>query len=144
MIFLPGGDEFDEIAAFQRAVDNFIVGYDTTEWVEHRVEDQSLQRSFGVAFRSRDSADDGVEYLRYALPCLSTGADYVGAVTTKKIHNLILHFFRFGTVKVYLVDHGDYLKIIVDGHVEIGYRLSLNALRGIYNQQRTLACRYRT
>ncbi len=42
MVFLAGGDKLYEIVRTDRTVDNFEIGYDSPERIEHGVEDQSL------------------------------------------------------------------------------------------------------
>ncbi len=45
-----------------------------------------------------------------------------------------------GAGQVDLVEHGDDGQIMVDGHVQVGQRLRLDALRGVDEQHRALAC----
>ena len=121
------------------AVDNLEIGDDATERVEYRVEDQRLQRCFRVALGSRYALHDGVEYLFHSLARLARGTDDILAVASQKVDNLILHLVGHGAGHVYLVDDGNNLQVVVDGHIEVRDGLSLYALRGIDHEQCSLA-----
>ncbi len=140
MILLAGADELYEVAGVERAVDNLEVGNDAAEWVEYRVENQGLERSFRVAFGRRDALYDGLQNVGHAHAGLARGADNLFGFAAEQVNNLVLDLFGFGRIEVAFVEHGYDFQVIVDGHVEIRYGLGLDALRGIDNEQSALAC----
>ena len=136
-------DELYLVALAQRAVHYLIVGYDAAVAVEHRVEDQRLQRCLGVALRRRDAVDDGVQNLRHAHARLAAGAQYLLALAAQQLDYLVLHHLGHGRVEVALIDDRYDGQVVLDGHVEIRYRLRLDALRAVHDEQCALARRYR-
>ena len=143
MILFAGSNKFHEVVFADSSVFDFEICDDSSERVEHRVENQSLQRSFGVAFRSGNALDYGAENFRHTQSGLTARAKYVFTLAAEQIYNLILNLVGLGTVKVHLVYDRNNLKVIFNGHIEVRYSLGLNALRGVDNQQRALACGYR-
>ena len=139
MVFLARGHELHEIVFADGAVLDFEVGDDSAEGVEHRVEDKCLQRCRLVAFGCGDALDDGAKDFLDAGAGFSAGADNLFAAAAYEFHNLVLDFLGLCRIEVDLVDYGNNLQVVVDGHVEVGYCLCLYALRSVDNQQRTLA-----
>ena len=60
-VLLTRVDELHTIACADGAVLHLEVGNDAAERVEHRVEDQGLQRGLRVALGRRDAVNDGIE-----------------------------------------------------------------------------------
>ena len=127
------------VALADRTVEDAEIGDDAAEGVEHRVEDQRLQRRLVVAFRGGDAVDDGFEHLLDALPRLARGEQNVFALAADQVDHLIGHLVDHRRVDVDLVEHGDDLQIVPDGQIEVRNRLRLNALRGVDHQQRPFA-----
>ena len=119
MIFLAGGHELYEIVLADGAVHYLEIGDDAAERIEHGVEYKRLERSVGVAFRSRHTLYYGLQYGRYTLAGLSAGADYFLAPASEKIDYLVLNFVGVGALEINLVDNGDNLQVGVDGHIEV-------------------------
>ena len=117
------------------------IGDNAAERVEHRVEDECLQRCVIVSLGMRYAVNHGVEYLLHALASLTAGTYYVAWFAPNQIHNLVFHLVWHCARHVNLVYHRDYLKIMVNGHIQVGYGLSLHTLCGIHDEQRSLACR---
>ena len=128
MILLAGGDELHEIILFQSAVDNFKIGDDSSERIENRVENKGLQRSIGVPFRRWHTLYDSLKHIIDTHPGFAARPDNILAVATEKVNNLVFYFIGLGTVKVTLVDNRNYLQVVVDCHVEVGYGLGLDSL----------------
>ena len=63
--------ELHLITLTDSAVHNFKVGYNTSERVEHRVENQRLQGSLFIAYRVRYTLHYGIQDILYTLACLS-------------------------------------------------------------------------
>ena len=139
MVLLAGGEELHEIVLGDGAVENLEVGDDAAEGIEDGIEDESLQGSLGVSLGSRNAVYDGIEDFVDALACLAAGADDVVAVAAEQVHDLVLHLVGLGTLQVALVDDGDNLQVVVDGHVEVGNGLCLDALAGVDDEQCALA-----
>ena len=138
MVFFACGDEFHEVVCADGAVLYLEVG--GHRGVEHRVENQSLQRCVGIALWCGYALDDGPQDVGDAHAGLAAGAYYVGVVASEQLDNLVFDFLGVGRVEVALVEHGDDLEVVVDGHVEVRYCLGLYALGGVDDEQRALAC----
>ena len=123
------------LALADRAVEDAEIGDDAPEGVEHRVEDQCLQRSVRIALRLRNPLDDGFEHLFHAQSRFAGGAEDLVRVTTQQIDYLILHFVDHRRVHVDLVQYGNDLQVVLDSQVKVRYGLRLDTLRGIDHQQ---------
>ena len=143
MILFFGVDEFHKIVLADSAVHNLEVGNDAAEWIEHRVENQRLQRCIGVARRCRHALNNGIEHILYAKTGLAACAQHALGLAAQEVHYLVLHLVGVGAVEVHLVQHRNNLQAMVDCHIQVGDGLRLNTLRSINNQQRALACRNR-
>ena len=143
MILLPGRNEFYEIVGADSAVENLVIGDDAAEGIEHGVEDQGLKRSLGIPLRRRNSFHNRLQYLGNTHAGLAAGADHFLRIAAEKIDYLVFNLVGLCAVKVALVDHRDDLEIVVDGHVEIGDCLGLDALRGVDDEKSPFAGGYR-
>ena len=121
----------DMLALVDRAVEDAEIGDDAPEGVEHRVEDQCLQRSVRIALRLRNPLDDGFEHLFHAQSRFAGGAEDLVRVATQQIDYLILHFVDHRRVHVDLVQYGNDLQVVLDSQVKVRYGLRLDTLRGI-------------
>ncbi len=65
----------------------------------------------------------------------------VGGVETDDVLDLLLDPCRFGAGEVDLVQNGEDLEILIDGHIDIGQGLRLHALGGVDDQQGAFASR---
>ena len=139
LVFHSGGEELDLLALAYASVHDLAVGYHPAERVEHRVEDQGLQRRLRVAFRCGDLVHYRVEQRGHALA--GAGGDLVDllGLASQQLADLVGHELHLGGVHVYLVEHGDYLQPVVDGHVEVGDGLRLDALGRVHHEQRPFA-----
>ena len=142
VILLASVHKLHKIACGNLAVHNLEIGDDAAERVENRIENQRLKRCLRVAFWRRNHLHNALQNLIHALARLAAGRQNVVAVAADKVHNLVLHLFRHSVRKVDFIDDGDYLKIMLDGQIQVRNCLSLNALCGVDNEQRTLAGGY--
>ena len=135
-------EELHQVAFADASVHYFEIGNDASERVEHRVKNQRLQRSIGVAYGMGDTVDNSIEYLPYPFARLSAGTYDFGRVATNEVNYLVLHFVGHGRGHVNFVDNGNYLQVMVNSHIEVRDSLRLHPLRGIYHQQCTFAGSY--
>ena len=71
IIFHSGVEELHLVTLADSSVLYLEVGDDATEGVEHRVEDQCLQRCLVVTLGMRHTVHNSLEHILYALTCLS-------------------------------------------------------------------------
>ena len=135
VVFLLGVDEFHEVVGAYGAVHDAEIRHNAAERVEHRVEDKGLQRSFGVALGCGNAVHNGVEQVFHAVARFCAYGQYVVVAAADEFHNLVGDLFHHGVVEVYLVEHGNYLEVVVEGEVKVGDGLSLDALRGVHHEQ---------
>ena len=115
------------------------VSNDTTEGVEHGVEDQGLQWSLWVALRMGNTIDHSLQDIFYALTGLTRSTKDVLVLAADEIDNLVLYLFRHSRRHVYLVDNRNDFQVVLDSHVEVGDGLRLHTLGSIHDQERSLA-----
>ena len=139
MIFLGCVDKLHKVVLMDSAIEDFVIDNDTAEGVEHRVEDERLQRCLGVAFRCGNALDDSPHHFGNSHAGACAHAQDITGVAAQQLHNLVLHLIGVGALHVDFVDYWNDFQAIVDGHVEVADGLSLNALRGVYHQQCALA-----
>ena len=134
IIFLTGSNELHVITFADHPIFYLEISNDSPERIEYRVENQALQRSFRITFRSRNTFYNCVQYIFHAFSRLSTGTQNITPVTTQQVDDFIFNFFRHGTRQINLIQNRNNLQIILNCHVKIGYCLRLNSLRRIHNQ----------
>ena len=134
-----GGHHQHALALGEPAVDDPDVGDDAAVGVVDRVEDERAGRGIRVARRVRDLVDDDVEQLPHALPGLRGDLEHVARVAADDGGQLFRVALGLGGREVDLVEHRDDLEVRVDGQVEVGQRLRLDALRGVDEQDGALA-----
>ena len=127
------------VALAQRAVEDAEIGDDSAEGVEHRVEDQRLQRRALVARGSGNAVYDRFQHLFDAQSRLARCQQNILLPASYEVDHLILHLVDHRRIHVDLVQHGDDLQVVPHGEVEVRNRLRLNALRGVDHQQRPFA-----
>ena len=142
LVFLAGIEELHLVPLAYHAVDHLEVGYHTPEGIEHRVENQGLERSLGVALGSGETFYHRVQNGRYTLACLRAAQQDIIPVAAYQVHYLVADHVHHGRVHVYLVEYGNNLQVMIDGQVKIGYRLGLYALGSVHHQKCSLAGGY--
>ena len=141
LVFLARIEELHLVALADDTVLYLEVGNDAAEGVEHRVEDQGLERCVLVAFGMGNAFDDGRQNLFHAHARLARCTDNLFALAAQQFHDFVFHLVGHGAGHVTLVDDGDNLQVVLDGHVEVRDGLCLHALRGIHDEQRPFAGR---
>ncbi len=139
LVFHAGGEELHLVALTDAAVLDFEVGYNSAERVEYRVEDEGLERCLRVSLRCGDFLDYGIQNRSHPLSGTGGHLEHILRLAADQIADLVRNEFHLSRLHVYLVEHRDDLKSVVDGHVKVGDGLCLHALRCVHHQQRTLA-----
>ena len=89
--------------------------------------------------RGRDRLDDAVEKFGHALAGLAGDLEDVIDIAADERGDLLRVALRFGGRKIDLVQDRDDDQVTLDGHVEVGQSLGLDALGGIDQEDGTLA-----
>ena len=134
-----GGEHLDALAGLEGAVDDAHVGDHAAVGVVDGVEDHGAGRGLGVAVRGRDGLDDPVEQLGHALAGLARDLEDVVDVAADEGGDLLGVLLRLGGGQVDLVEDRDDGQVPLDGHVEVGQGLGLDALGGVDQEDRALA-----
>jgi hypothetical protein len=108
--------------------------------VVRRIEDERARRCVELARRRGDPLDDGVEHRVDTLPRLRRDAQHVRRVVADQVCDLGRRAVGVGLRQVDLVDDRDDLEVVLDREVRVRERLRLDALRGVDDEQRALAC----
>ena len=138
-VLLAGGHEAELVALFHGAVLDAEQDFDAAVGVEYRVENQGLQRRFGVALGGGHALADGIQDFLDADAGLARGVDDVVGVAADEVHDFVGHLLRHGVRQVDFVEHRNDFQVGPNGEVEVGNRLGLNTLRGIHDEQGALA-----
>ena len=135
-----GSEKFDLVALLHASVQDAVIGDDAAERIVDAVENHRLQRGFWISFWRRDPFYDGFQNVFHPESGLSAGWDDVVHGTSDEVHDLITHHLWIGRVQIHFIEDGDDFKVVLQGQIKIRNRLSLNALRRIYDQQSPLTC----
>ena len=138
-IFFSGADELDLVAGLYGTVDNLEIGNDTTEGIEHRVEDKRLKRSLRITFRSRNPFHYGIKNFLHALTGLSGSEKNLFLLAAQQVCHLIGNDIDHCRFHINLVEDRNDLEIMLNGKVKVGYGLGLNTLGCINYKDGTLA-----
>ena len=130
-------EEFHLIPLANHTVFNLEISNNSTERVEYRVENQSLQRSLFISFRMRNTLDHGRQYFFHSHTRFAGCTDHFLPLAAQQFNDLVLHFFGIGTRHIAFINHRNNLKVVLNCHVQIRDSLCLHSLRSIDNQQRT-------
>ena len=125
--------------AFRRAVEHPHQHHHAEVGVVPGVDQQGLQRRGRVALGRRQAGDDGLQHLVDAQAGLGRALHGVGGVDADDVLDLLAHPVRLGGRQVDLVQHRHDLVVVVDGLVDVGQGLGLDALAGVHHQDRALA-----
>ena len=131
------------LALGQQPVDHPHVRDDSPVGVVHRVEDQRAGRRGRITGGRGNLADDRVQQFPDALPRLGRDAQHVAGVAADDVGDLLRVPPGLGRGQVDLVQDRDDLQVRLEGHVEVGQRLRLDALRRVDEQHGALAGRER-
>ena len=136
---LAVGHDLDLHALAQLAVDDAGEDDDASVGVEPAIEDEGLQRGFGVALRRRKQRDDGFEDVGDVEAGLGGDGDGVVGGEADGFFDHLLGALDVGAGEIDLVDDGDDLEAVGDGEVGVGEGLGLDALRCVDDEQRAFA-----
>ena len=125
----------------KHTVDDTHVGDDPTVRVIHGVEDHRARRGIGITLGSGDYLDNTVEKCFDALTGLAGHLEYLILIAADELGNLMRILLGLGTRQVDLVQDRDNRQVILESQVQVRERLSLDALRGVDEQDRALTCR---
>jgi len=123
----------------QFAVLHTDVGDDAAVGVVDGIEDQRAGGGIGVAVRGGHVHDDLVEQVGHAFAGFAGDAQHVARLAADQTCDLLGMLVRFCGRQVDFVEHGDDGQIMVDGHIQIGQGLRLDALGGVDEQHRAFA-----
>ena len=140
VILLARSDELHVVTLTDLTIHHLEVSDDTAEGVEDRVKDQALQRSFGIALRSRDALDDCTEDVIDTQARLTAGTNDLLTLAAKELDDLILDLFGHSAWQVDLIDDRYDLEVMLESHIEIRNRLCLNTLSCVDDKQCAFAC----
>jgi len=129
----------DLLAGLQRAVEDAHQDDDAEVGVVPGVDQQGLQRGVAVALGRGQAGDDGFQHVGDADARLGRALDGVGGVQADDVLDLRLDAVDVGGGEVDLVQDRDDLVVVVDGLVDIGQGLGLDALGGVDDQDRAFA-----
>jgi hypothetical protein len=107
--------------------------------VEPRIDDEPLGRAFRVALGGRDVPDHPLQDLLDAHSLLGACGDHVLRVQPDHVLDLPLHPVRLRVRQVDLVQDQEDFQVLFQRHVDVRQRLGLHPLRGVHDQDRSLA-----
>ena len=139
IIFHAGVKELHLVALADYAVFNLEIGDDSTEGIEHRVEDECLQWRLVVALRSWHTVYHRLQYILNALAGLTGSAEDILMLASDEVNDFVFHFLRHSRRHIYLVDHWNDFQVVLNSHIEVRDGLRLDTLSGIHDQERSLA-----
>ena len=144
IIFFPRIEELHLISFADRAVFNLEIRYNSTERVEYRVENQSLQRRLFISFGMRNTFNHSGQYLFHSHTRFTGCTDDLLPLATQQFNDFVLYFFGIGARHIAFIDNRNNLKVVFNCHIQIRDRLRLHSLRSIDNQQCPFTCSNRT
>ena len=134
-----GLHEEDLIALAQGAVEDAHLDDDALVGVVPGVEEQGFQRRFRVAFGRRDVRHHALQHLGHVDPGFRADGHGIARVEPDHFLDLLLDAIDIGGGQVDFVDDRHDFEIVIEGQVDVGQGLRLDALRGVHDQQRALA-----
>ena len=121
------------------AVDDAGEDDDASVGVEPAIEDEGLERGFGVALRGREEGDDGFEDALYVEAGFGGDGDGVVCGEAYGFFDHVLGALDVGAGEIDLVDDGDDFEAVGDGEVGVGEGLGLDALGGVDDEEGAFA-----
>ncbi len=135
----PGGHHRDLLARRDFAVHHAHVRHHTPVDVVDGVENHCPRGRVGVAGWSRHLAHHVIEQVGDALPRLARYPQDIAGLAADDVGDLGGVALGVGSGQVDLVEHRDDVQVAVEREVQVGQRLSLDALRGVDQQHRAFA-----
>ena len=122
------------------AVDNPDEDDDAAIGIVPGIEDEGLERRRRIPRRRRHACDDGIEDLARADAFLRTREDGTPRIEANDVGDLAACLFRLGTREIDLVNDRNDVEVVIDREVGIRNGLRFDSLRGVDEQQCSLAC----
>ena len=138
-VLLAGIEELDLVSFADGPVENLEISDDAAEGVEHGIEDEGLERRLGIALRGGNLLHDGIQQRRDTLAGAGGNLVDILRIAAEQVADLVGHDIHHGGIHVDLVQDRNDLQTMVHRLVEVGNRLGLHALGGVYDQQRPFA-----
>ena len=138
-----GAHHADALALLQGPVDDANEHHNAEIGVVPAIDQQGLERRVTVALGRRQSRDDGLKNFGHAQAGLGRDHERVRGVDADHVLDLLPDRLGLGGRQVDLVEHRHDLMAGIDGVIDVGEGLSLDALARVHHQQRALAGRER-
>ncbi len=135
----PGRHHLDPVAVRQPAIDDADVSDDSSVGVVDGVEDQCPRRRVRDSLRRRDRGHDLVEEYLHPLAGLGRHPEHVVGVAPDDVGELGCVPVGLSARQVDLVEHRDDVQIGVQGQIQVGQRLRLDALGRVDQQDGAVA-----
>ncbi len=129
----------DGVARFQRAIHEAALEDHAPITIELRVEDERFQRGGRVALGARQLLDDSREHVLNPQTGLGRDGDGRERIEPQVLFDLLAHPLDIGGGQIDLVDYGQQFQVVIQGQVEVGDRLRLDALGGIHDNHGAVA-----
>ncbi len=135
----PGGHGEQGVVLAEAAVAHAHEGHHSLILVVDRVEDEGPRRPVGVARGRRDHVHHRLEHRGHAFAGLGRDLQDVGARAPDDRDDLVGPLLGLGSGQVDLVEHRDYLQVVLKRKESIGQSLRLHPLGGVDHQDDPLA-----
>ena len=133
----------DRLALGEGPVDDADIGDHTPVLVELRVEDQRPWWLVGITGRRRNARDQLVENIGHTLAGLRADPAHGVGGLAEQLGYLAGHPLRLRAGQIDLVQARDQFQAGLHREIGVGHGLSLDALRGVHDEERALARRQR-
>src|SRR5262249_28378221 len=127
------------LALLQAAVDDAGEHDNTEVRVVPAVDQHGLQRLRRVAFRGRQALDNGFKHGFDVEARFGRDPDSCRRIDTDNILDLLLDAVFIGRRQINLVEDGQDLEIVIEGLIDVGERLRLDALARVNHEDGALA-----
>ena len=135
----PGRHHQALLAPGQAPVHHPDVGDHAPVGVVDRIEDEGPGGAVRLAGRRRHLRHHGVQQFQHPLPGLGRHAQHVAGGAADDAGQLLRVQVRLGRGQVDLVQHGDQVQVSLEGQIQVGQRLGLDALGRVNQQDGALA-----
>jgi hypothetical protein len=133
-----GAHQPDVVVLVERSLGEADVDDHALVRVVVRVEDQALERRLGIALGRRDPLHDRLEDLGDAGAVLGRRQQHFFARHRQDALQLLDDHIGLGRRQVDLVEDRDDRQVLLEGEVDVGERLGLDALGGVDDEDRAL------
>ena len=117
IIFHARIEELHLITLADDAILDLEVGDNTTEGIEHGVENQSLKRCLVITLWMRNTIDNSLKNIFYTLTGLTRRTEDVFTLATNEINDFVFYLLRHSRRHIYLVDDRNNLQVMIYSHI---------------------------